>query len=160
MLRYFVFIFALSCQNLSTQKLSFQNLPKDLSNHDESPLRVLSDRPFCAETKMHELDDEVTPVHKMFVRNNGIIPSLSYEKDFSSWRLQVEGEVKTEKSFTLHELKTLFPHYEYQLTLECGGNGRAGFYPKTKGHQWTYGAVSCALWKGVRLKDLLSYLGL
>ena len=31
---------------------------------------------------------------------------------------------------------------------------------KQKGHQWTYGAVSCALWKGVRLKDLLDFVGL
>ena len=160
MLRFLVFLFVLSCQSSQSDKYSFQNLPKDFSNGKESPLRVLSDRPLCVETKMHELDDEVTPVHKMFVRNNGIIPPLAYEKDFSSWSLKLEGELEKERSFTLDELKTLFPHYEYQLTLECGGNGRAGFYPKTKGHQWTYGAISCALWKGVRLKDLLSFLGL
>jgi DMSO/TMAO reductase YedYZ molybdopterin-dependent catalytic subunit len=44
--------------------------------------------------------------------------------------------------------------------LECAGNGRAGYYPKTAGNQWTDGAVSCAEWTGVRLKDILADVGL
>ena len=34
-------------------------------------LRVLNDRPLNAETPAHLLDDEVTPVERLFVRNNG-----------------------------------------------------------------------------------------
>lgn len=153
-----------SCVSISNDKEKLINhsviKEKDLSGSEESPFRVLSDRPLCAETKMHELDEAVTPTHKMFVRNNGITPEIAYSKDFSSWSLLVDGEVERKKTFSLEELKSIFPHYEYQLTLECGGNGRAGFYPKAKGYQWTYGAVASPLWKGIRVKDLLAYVGL
>jgi DMSO/TMAO reductase YedYZ molybdopterin-dependent catalytic subunit len=46
------------------------------------------------------------------------------------------------------------------LVLECGGNGRAGYYPPASGNQWQEGAVSCAEWTGVRLKDVLHDVGL
>jgi DMSO/TMAO reductase YedYZ molybdopterin-dependent catalytic subunit len=45
------------------------------------------------------------------------------------------------------------------LTIECGGNGRAFFNPPAKGTQWTYGAVACSEWTGVRLKDVLEKAG-
>jgi DMSO/TMAO reductase YedYZ molybdopterin-dependent catalytic subunit len=44
--------------------------------------------------------------------------------------------------------------------LECGGNGRNEFDPPAKGNQWTIGAVACAEWTGVRLKDVLADVGL
>lgn len=160
---YFIFPACVSHSDMDSSRLEIFKNPlkeKDLSGSEESPLKILCDRPMCAETKMHELDDEITPTHKIFLRSNGVTPESAYSEDFSSWSLLVDGEVKEERSFSLEELKNLFPHYEYQLTLECGGNGRAGFYPKAKGHQWTYGAIACPLWKGVRVKDLLEYVGL
>lgn len=45
------------------------------------------------------------------------------------------------------------------LTIECGGNGRAFFDPPAKGNQWTYGAVACSEWTGVRLRDVLKATG-
>ncbi len=45
------------------------------------------------------------------------------------------------------------------LTLECGGNGRGFFNPPARGNQWTYGAVACSEWTGVRLKDVLEKAG-
>ena len=45
------------------------------------------------------------------------------------------------------------------LTIECGGNGRAFFEPPAKGNQWTYGAVACSRWTGVRLADVLKAAG-
>jgi len=44
--------------------------------------------------------------------------------------------------------------------LECAGNGRSGFYPATSGNQWSNGAVSCAAWTGVRLRDVLPRVGI
>ena len=58
-----------------------------------------------------------------------------------------------------NRLKSKFKKYTYQLTLECGGNGRSEFNPPAKGNQWTIGAVSCAKWTGLRLKDLLADVG-
>jgi len=75
--------------------------------------------------------------------------------------LFINGEsVKQQKTYTLQELKSKFKHYTYQLTLECGGNGRSEFNPPAKGNQWTVGAVHCASWTGIRLKDLLEDVGI
>ena len=68
--------------------------------------------------------------------------------------------VKAEKVYPLDELKKRFKPYTYQLVLECGGNGRAGFYPPASGNQWQEGAISCAEWTGARLKDVLEDAGI
>lgn len=121
-------------------------------------LVILNDRPWNIETPAHLLDDKVTPGSKMFVRNNGIPPE---KIDVSSWTLKITGEsVVNEKSYSIADLKSKFKSYSYQLVLECGGNGRAEFSPPAKGNQWTTGAVSCAKWTGVRLKDVLKDAGI
>ena len=118
---------------------------------------ILNDRPWNAEAQAHLLDDRITPASKMFVRNNGIIPQ---NLDQDSWTLTIDGEsALKQKSYTIADLKK-FPKHTYQLTLECGGNGRSEFDPPAKGNQWTVGAVSCAEWSGVRLKDLLEDVGI
>ncbi len=122
-------------------------------------LIILSDKPWNVETPPHLLDDKVTPVEKMFIRNNGLIPEGNI--DINTWTLTIGGEsIKTIKTYKLKELKEKFKHYTYQLTLECGGNGRSGYFPQTSGNQWEQGAVSCAEWTGVRLKDILADVGL
>lgn len=122
-------------------------------------LIILSDKPWNVETPPHLLDDKITPVEKMFIRNNGLIPEGNI--DINTWTLTIGGEsVKTAKTYKLKELKEKFKHYTYQLTLECGGNGRSGYFPQTSGNQWEQGAVSCAEWTGVRLKDILADVGL
>ncbi|RDV28938.1 molybdopterin containing oxidoreductase [Alteromonas aestuariivivens] len=121
-------------------------------------LVILNDRPVNAETPAHLLDDDVTPASRFFVRNNGIVPQ---SPDANSWTLTIEGEsAKQSRTFSLNELKQQFKHYTYQLTLECGGNGRAEFSPAATGNQWTTGAVGCPSWTGVRLKDVLDAVGI
>ncbi|MEQ9021542.1 MAG: molybdopterin-dependent oxidoreductase, partial [Pseudomonadales bacterium] len=117
---------------------------------------VLNDRPWNAEAQAHILDDKITPASRMFVRNNGLIPQ---DIKADQWTLTINGEsALTTKTYTLANLKS-FPKHTYQLTLECGGNGRNEFDPPAKGNQWTIGAVSCANWGGVRLSDLLKDVG-
>ena len=119
---------------------------------------VLNNKPWNIEAQAHLLNDAVTPNDKMFIRNNGIIP---LEIDESTWTLKIDGEsVRQEKTYSLKDLKTKFKQYTYQLTLECGGNGRSEFDPPAKGNQWTVGAVHCANWTGVRLKDILEDVGI
>ena len=118
---------------------------------------VLNDKPWNIEAKAHLLDDKITPNKFMFIRNNGIIPE---DIDASKWTLTIEGESsKQEKTYSLADLKSKFTQHTYQLTLECGGNGRSEFDPPAKGNQWTIGAVSCATWTGVRLRDILEDVG-
>ncbi|MDN5201031.1 sulfite oxidase [Fulvivirgaceae bacterium BMA10] len=129
---------------------------KLFSKHKDMVL--LNDRPWNMEAQAHLLNDAVTPADKYFIRNNGYVPK---EIDITKWSLKIGGEsVVSLKSFTLQELKDKFDHYTYQLTLECGGNGRSEFNPPAKGNQWTVGAVACAEWTGVRLRDVLEDVGL
>ena len=119
---------------------------------------VLNSKPWNIEAQAHLLDDKVTPNASMFIRNNGLIPEGI---DIKKWSLTIDGEsVEKSKTYTLTELQSKFKHYTYQLTLECGGNGRSEFNPPAKGNQWTIGAVHCAEWTGVRLRDVLEDAGI
>jgi DMSO/TMAO reductase YedYZ molybdopterin-dependent catalytic subunit len=121
-------------------------------------MTILANKPWNIEAKAHLLDDLVTPNRFMFVRNNGKIPE---NIDVDKWVLTIDGEaVEAAKTYTLNDLKTHFTQHTYQLTLECGGNGRSEFDPPVPGNQWTVGAVSCAKWTGVRLRDLLDDVGI
>ncbi len=124
----------------------------------DSRMVVLNDRPWNMEAQAHLLDDPITPNKFMFIRNNGLVPE---NIDVDNWTMTIDGEsVLKPKQYSLQELKTKFDIHTYQLTLECGGNGRSEFDPPAKGNQWTVGAVSCASWTGVRLKDVLSDCGI
>lgn len=119
---------------------------------------VLNSKPWNIEAQAHLLDDKVTPNSSMFIRNNGLMPEGI---DSKKWTLTIDGEsVEKSKTYTLAELQSKFKHYTYQLTLECGGNGRSEFNPPAKGNQWTIGAVHCAEWTGVRLRDVLEDAGI
>ncbi|GAA4955569.1 sulfite oxidase [Algibacter agarivorans] len=119
---------------------------------------VLNDKPWNIEAQAHLLDDKMTPNSCMFIRNNGLVPEGI---DPKTWTLTIDGEsVKNKKAYTLSDLKSKFEQHTYQLTLECGGNGRAEFDPPAKGNQWTIGAVHCASWTGVRLRDVLEDAGI
>ncbi|MDH3257721.1 MAG: sulfite oxidase [Nitrospinota bacterium] len=149
----------------------FRNMPAglipvalaDTSDDFEIPgkhgLVVLNDRPLNAETPPHLLDDAITPNDRHFVRNNGHPPGSAYDMDTSQWKLVVDGEVHRPLTLSLAQLKR-FKQYTYALQVECGGNGRAGFNPPAKGNQWTFGAVGCARYTGVRLGDVLREAGL
>lgn len=121
-------------------------------------LKILNQRPINAEVPPHLLNDFSTPNELIFVRNNGIPPQ---NPDPEKWILEIEGESAKQKiSLSLQDLKSKFKNYSYHLTLECGGNGRAEFNPPAAGNQWTTGAIACSKWTGVRLKDVLNFVGL
>lgn len=129
--------------------------PTDWKNPE---MIVHNDRPWNIETPVHLLDDAFTPIDKMFVRNNGLMPT---DLNAEEWTLTIEGEsVPTSKTYTLAELKSKFKHYTYALVLECGGNGRSEMNPPATGNQWSYGAVNCGKWTGVRLRDVLEDVGI
>lgn len=140
-------------------------MPKDyipvMLQADFDPMKGKSDgmiirneKPWNVEPAPHLLNDPITPFAGIFIRNNGLIPE---DVDAANWTLTIGGEsVVKEKTYTLEELKKKFKPYTYQLTLECGGNGRAGFYPPASGNQWEEGAVYCSEWTGARLKDVLA----
>jgi sulfite oxidase len=129
---------------------------KMFNKHKE--MIVLNDKPWNIEAQAHLLDDKITPNSCMFIRNNGLVPEGI---DTKKWTLTIDGEsVVNKKIYTLADLKSKFEQHTYQLTLECGGNGRSEFNPPAKGNQWTVGAVHCASWTGVRLRDVLKDAGI
>ena len=111
------------------KNLSADYLPIGLQDPDpfklfkkHKEMVVLNNMPWNMEAKAHLLDDKITPNDKMFIRNNGRIPE---DIDVKNWSLTIDGEsVMNQKTYTLEDLKTKFQQHAYQLTLECGGNGR------------------------------------
>lgn len=119
-------------------------------------LRVIADSALNAEASPDTLDDALTPIHDFFIRNNGRLPQI----DAGKWTLTVDGEVAQPKAWSVAELKSSFPAVHVTAVIECAGNGRTGFVPPTDGAQWTNGAVACARWTGVRMRDVLLACGL
>ncbi|MBI3454109.1 MAG: sulfite oxidase [Rhodospirillales bacterium] len=132
--------------------------PKVLKMDGKADLILLQEKPLNAETPDHLLDDAVTPVEKFFIRNNGLVPEMP--ADINTWKLTVDGEVDKPLSLTLGELLNRFTLKTYRMQVECGGNGRSFFAPETRGNQWGNGAIGCAEWTGVPLRDVLQAAGL
>ena len=120
-------------------------------------LTLLNDRPVNAETPPHLLDDPITPTSRHFIRNNGVPPT---DLDPNAWTLAVDGLVDRPMTLSIAELRSRFEVVTLALAMECGGNGRAFFRPPARGNQWTYGAVACSQWTGVRLRDVLEAAGI
>lgn len=121
-------------------------------------MTLLNDRPINMEAPAHLLNDALTPNEYFFVRNNGLPPT---DVNVDQWTLTIEGaSAQSKKTYTIADLKSKFEMVNYHLTLECGGNGRSEFNPPAKGNQWSTGAVGCAKWTGVRLKDVLQDVGI
>jgi sulfite oxidase len=132
--------------------------PTILRMEGKGALLVLGDRPLVAETPETLLDDEVTTAANFFIRNNGQTPE-PLPGDPRAWKLRIDGEVARPLDLTIGDIEARFPLVTRRLQLECGGNGRAAFIPETRGNQWGNGAIACAEWTGVRLRDLIAAAG-
>lgn len=96
----------------------------------------------------------VTSNADFYVRNHFESPLL----DAGTWRLEVDGLVERPRSLSLYDLRGMGSQTRV-VTLECAGNGRAGFHPPTGGVPWALGAVSTAEWTGVPLAEVLDRVG-
>lgn len=99
----------------------------------------------------------ITPLDRLFVRNNVTPPSEDIVKDPDAWTLNVEG-VDSPRSFSVAELKTLGLK-SIPMILQCSGNGRAWFPHNPSGTQWTVGAAGCVIFTGVPVRALLDQVG-
>ena len=123
----------------------------------KKPLIKLSYRPPNYETPIEYFRTAITPNDAFFVRYHlSNIP----EVDAKTWKVAVGGEgANGQAEFTLDELKEM-PAVEIVAVNQCSGNRRGLFQPHVAGVEWGYGAMGCARWKGVRLKDVLDKVGL
>lgn len=112
-----------------------------------------------AETPAHLLDDDITPVPRLFARNSGRMPQLT-PAQISAWTLAIDGMVERPTRWSLCDLQHGFETLTQTCVIECAGNGRAFFSESAGSPPWRYGAVGCVRWTGVRLRDLLQRCGL
>jgi DMSO/TMAO reductase YedYZ molybdopterin-dependent catalytic subunit len=115
---------------------------------------VRSTRPEDLEMPLDGFRELITPAERFFVRSHHYVPTV----DLLSWRLQLDGAVRTPLSIGFAEIERM-PRVELAGVLECAGNGRGLFEPAVPGIQWEYGAAGNARWTGVRLRDLLQSTG-
>lgn len=100
----------------------------------------------------------VTPDDLFFARNHGAVPEINP----SAYRLTVDGLIKKPLSLTLEDIQQQFPKTEVMATLQCAGNRRQEFMaitPIADEVAWGGGAISNAVWGGVRLRDVLIKAG-
>lgn len=117
-------------------------------------LKILSTVELNAETPAHLLDDDITPIGRLFARNTGTMPRPS-AAEIAAWSLAVDGCVRRPRRWTMAELRQQFATVTLTAVIECAGNGRA-FFPEPAGIVlWQHGAAGCVAWTGVRLGDLL-----
>jgi DMSO/TMAO reductase YedYZ molybdopterin-dependent catalytic subunit len=132
--------------------------PPTIAFPQKKPLKTISDRPPLLESPRDIFTKVITPNDQFFVRwHMSDIPTYI---DLSTFRLEVKGTVNTPLSLSVDDLKSKFEPVEITSVLQCGGNSRSYYVTPTHGVQWGHGAMGCAVWKGVRLKDLLHAAGL
>src|SRR5215510_11256305 len=126
---------------------------------EKPELRILPTGELNAETPAHLLDDDITPLRRLFARNTGTMPVPS-AADIAAWTLTIDGCVRTPQQWTVAELQRRFTAVTQIAVLECAGNGRS-FFPEPAGTVlWRHGAAGCVAWTGVRLADLLADCGI
>lgn len=119
-----------------------------------SQLNILSHNPLVAGADLAELEQELTPTGKFFVRNHFPMPKL----ELDSWALKVEGRAGSALYLDYHYLMGM-PSREVDCLLECADNSRAAIQPPIEGLLWDHGAVGTARWKGVPLREVLERAG-
>jgi DMSO/TMAO reductase YedYZ molybdopterin-dependent catalytic subunit len=120
----------------------------------KKPLIKLSYRPPNYETPVSDFTSEFTPNESFFVRYH--LAGIPEQIDAAQWKLKVGGEgVAKPLELSLSELRSSFEAVEIAAVCHCSGYRRGFSEPHVAGLQWGLGAVGNALWKGVRLKDVL-----
>lgn len=121
------------------------------------PLLLMTARPPQLETPFSVFDESViTPNDAFFVRYH--LADVPTKIDPATYRLGIKGHVETPLSLSLDDLKSL-PRVEIVAVSQCSGNSRGFFEPRVAGGQLANGAMGCARWAGVALRDVLNKAG-
>jgi len=130
----------------------------DLAFPEKRPMITYSDRPPLLESPRSTFSRPITANDEFFVRWH--MPEIPTYVDTNTFKIKVSGLVKREFEISLDDLKNDYEQVEVTAALQCGGNSRSAFSPVAGGIQWGSGAMGCAKWKGVRLRDILERAGL
>src|SRR5258708_11099302 len=121
------------------------------------PLIKKTFRPPNYETPIEYFRTPLTPNRAFFVRwHLAAIPQIAVK----DWSLSVGGEsAERQINFTLNQLRKEFKAAQVTAVCQCSGNRRGLFEPHVAGVEWGVGAMGNAIWRGVRLKDVLQKAG-
>lgn len=121
------------------------------------PLIKKSYRPPNYETPIQYFRTVITPNDAFFVRWH--LAGIA-QVNAQTWRLNIGGDsAERAQSYSLAQLRKEFPQVEVTAVCQCSGNRRGLFEPHVPGVEWGVGAMGNAVWKGVRLRDLLQKSG-
>lgn len=149
----------LGLANAETIQLPMANGTRQIAAFPQKrPLIVLTERPVQLETPLALFNEVFTPNDAFFVRwhLSGVPDSI----DAKTFRIKVHGMVKTPLELSVNDLMTGYEQVEIAAVCQCSGNSRGFFNPRVAGGQWANGAMGNALWKGVRLRDILNKAGI
>lgn len=116
-------------------------------------IRITGKHPLNAEPGLTELFQAglITPNRLHYVRNHSAVPHLAWGNH--------KLEISAGRSLTLFmdDLTDQFESTNIPVLLACDGNRRKelNMLRRSKGFNFGPGAVSCAYWKGVLLRDVL-----
>jgi DMSO/TMAO reductase YedYZ molybdopterin-dependent catalytic subunit len=95
-----------------------------------------------------------TPTGMHYLLTHFDIPDV----DMNTWNLSIGGLVSKPVSLSLDEIKGL-PKRTEVVTMECAGNGRALFSPRSVSQPWLLEATGTSEWTGTPLKGVLEAAG-
>ncbi len=147
-------------QSASAMRFPFANGSRPLSDAFPQKGRMILQRarPPLLETPFDVFDKGVfTPNDRFYVRWH--LPDIPTTIDPVAFRLKVRGQVRKPLELTLRQLMEDFESVELAAVNQCSGNSRGFYEPRVPGAQWGNGAMGNALWRGVRLKDVLDRAG-
>jgi DMSO/TMAO reductase YedYZ molybdopterin-dependent catalytic subunit len=124
----------------------------------KGPMILQRTRPPLLETPFEVFDKGIfTPNDQFYVRWHwALIPT---DIDIGKFTLTVRGHVNQTLSLSLNDILHGLPSVQLSAVNQCSGNSRGFFQPRVPGGEWANGAMGNALWKGVRLKDVLDKAG-
>lgn len=124
----------------------------------KQPLIQHTDRPPNYEAPIETFRNAITDNELFFVRyHEAGIPT---EPDLANWSLKIGGDAAgQDMTLTRDELDRNFSQIEVTAVCQCSGNRRGLSHPHVPGVEWGYGAMGNAVWRGVRLKDVLDKAG-
>jgi len=100
----------------------------------------------------------MTPEDLVYCRNHGPVEEI----DQDQYSITINGGVEKHLRLSLHDLRTLFTKVQVVAALQCAGNRRneMGAIKKVSGIGWEDGVICNSHWGGVRVCDVLNYVGI
>ncbi|WP_308466591.1 molybdopterin-dependent oxidoreductase [Rathayibacter soli] len=136
------------------------NAPMGIEGID-SRLEVLSEAPLVLATPINLLGHgPVTDKSVLFVRNiQDLDEAMTLDPlPIDGWRLELTGLITPSRVVISAEELLDMEQVEYEMVLQCSGNGRA-LYPGIPGTPWTQGGIGNVRFTGVPLAAVLAKHG-